>query len=409
MTNTILEPQIRRKSVERNGSLKLSNCIASLSRIVFSFAIAIVLLELIFNVAGVGADTRQKPDPVLGFVNMPNHEAVHRTEGYSRTFYNSFGMRNREVTRNKQDGTIRIAVLGDSSTEAIQVADSETFCQRLEDRLNGLSEGKRYEVLNFGVSAYNAAQEFVMFRERAVKFHPDIAIFMVRLNFIPFLGPPPPNKLCLLTARPLSNLVGDNELTWTNALIEQWNFTTEAKRIRSTAWLREHSRVWTVLGTIAYSTQLQLNQCKAILKDFSRLLHRYKYGSDNGAASLRKSSSTTSSSLDSESAIVFLTRMLGAMMFQASELGKKSNCRVIVFSQPVMEYAAPSKEEKLLREIMKRDNIPYEDLGNSLDQKVGANRSDLFFSTNHPTAKGHKVYAEIILEALAKHGLIKAH
>ena len=49
----------------------------------------------------------------------------------------SLGYRDVEHTREKPPGVFRIAVLGDSMTEARQVSIADTFCKQLEKRLSG--------------------------------------------------------------------------------------------------------------------------------------------------------------------------------------------------------------------------------------------------------------------------------
>lgn len=411
MKNSILDPPINpSKEIIPKKAAGLNSVFPAIARGVIAIVASILILELVFRMSGIGADIRQVPDPVLGFVNMPGQEVVHRKEGYSKTTFNSFGMRNREVLFEKPAGVIRIAVIGDSATEAIQVADAETFCQRLENKLNAQAGQKKFEVLNFGVSAYNGAQEYVMFKERALKFHPDITIFMLRLNFIAFLGPPAPNKLSLLTSRPLCNLVGENQLSWTNALMEQWNFTPEAKRMRATAWLREHSRFWTVLGTVLCNAQTEVENTKSFLKSLLKpdATKASKSVGDQDQPSVASLDRKLSNS-DFDSALSFLTKMLGALMVQANDLGAKSECKVIVFAQPLMDETNYSIQQQTLSRILKNSKVPYENLQTSFDKRAGDKRQTLFFSTNHPTAAGHEICADIMLNALKRHELLPTH
>ncbi len=407
--NTIAKPPIK-KSINAADPPRFRrgrSFVLAAGRIFCGTILALLVLELVFNVAGLGGDTRLQPDPVLGFANIPNHEIVHRLEGFSRTRLNSFGMRNREVSLDKPSNVVRIAVLGDSSTEALQVADEETFCRKLEEKLNKAGGKVRFEVLNFGVSSYSAAQEFVMFKERALKFHPDIAIFMVRLDAIAFLGPPDAKKLCLLTSRPLCNLVGENQLAWTSALMEQWQYTAEAKRMRATSWLRKNSRLWTVLGTLSYNLQTQADQLKSSLKEFSSIGAKIgdKRGTANGGAN-KTGEPAKISDKQFDTALIFLTKMLAALTYQASELANSANCRLIVFVQPTANGAAASREEQILRICHERNKVPYEDLRVKMVEAAGPRMQKLFYSANHPKPAGHELYAELMLNELSRHKLL---
>src|ERR1700693_4074586 len=66
-------------------------------------------------------------DAARGWGLRPNTAGYYRREGGSYVEINSGGFRGPEVAKGKLPGTIRIAVLGASYTEAIQVAYEATF------------------------------------------------------------------------------------------------------------------------------------------------------------------------------------------------------------------------------------------------------------------------------------------
>lgn len=117
-------------------------------------------------------------DPQLGWALRPGIEGWFVSEGRQFIRINSNGMRAREFAIPKPPGTVRIAVLGNSWTEALQVPLDETFCSVLERRLSGAPcvSGRRVEVLNFGVSGYATAQELIQLRTRVWKFQPDLVL-----------------------------------------------------------------------------------------------------------------------------------------------------------------------------------------------------------------------------------------
>jgi hypothetical protein len=91
---------------------------------------------------------------------------------------NKHGFRDADRSYEKPTSTVRIAVLGNSWTEAMQVPLDKTYCSLLERRLTELScfAGKHVEVLNFGVSGYSTAQELLLLRDEVWKYHPDIVV-----------------------------------------------------------------------------------------------------------------------------------------------------------------------------------------------------------------------------------------
>lgn len=119
-----------------------------------------------------------RPDPALGWVPRPNFAGWFTKEGRAFVSVNSAGLRDAEHTPDKPAGVYRIAVLGDSYSEAMQVPVERAYWALLPKRLEacGFQPGKRIEVLNFGVSGYGTAQEYVMLRSRAVRYQPDLVL-----------------------------------------------------------------------------------------------------------------------------------------------------------------------------------------------------------------------------------------
>src|ERR1039457_3727344 len=144
-------------------------------------ALALLLIEAILRVMGLGYPVFMQLDGQLGSSLRPGVQGWFRTEGRSWVAVNSDGMRDREHAVEKPPGTFRIAVLGDSMTEAMQVPRERNFSSILENRLRGCRQlgGKTPETLNFGVSGYGTAQELIMLRTRVWKYHPDMVLLAV--------------------------------------------------------------------------------------------------------------------------------------------------------------------------------------------------------------------------------------
>lgn len=93
---------------------------------------------------------------------------------------NSRGFRGREYSQEKPPGTIRIIGVGDSVMFGWRVRANASYMSLLEGRLTG-SGGPTVEVLNFGVPGYNTIQEAGLFREKGLRFEPDILL----INYVP--------------------------------------------------------------------------------------------------------------------------------------------------------------------------------------------------------------------------------
>lgn len=94
---------------------------------------------------------------------------------------NSDGFRDYEFTKEKDPGVYRIAVLGDSFEEALQVEIVDTWQKVLSRKLTG-QLGKVVEVYNFGVSGYGTDQEYLVLREKVFAFKPDMVILAFTSN-----------------------------------------------------------------------------------------------------------------------------------------------------------------------------------------------------------------------------------
>lgn len=121
-------------------------------KIIAAALCAFLAWELILSVA-VFRLPPQVNHPALGSM-YAGGKRINNREGFASTYINTLGMRGEELCE-KQDGEIRILVLGDSFTEAAQVSDSKTFCALLEGRLQQVNNGAH--VVNAGRSGASPA------------------------------------------------------------------------------------------------------------------------------------------------------------------------------------------------------------------------------------------------------------
>jgi lysophospholipase L1-like esterase len=149
----------------------------------FSAALAVLTVEVLLRLLGISFPVFWRIDPLLGLTPNPGAQGVYVDEGRGRVSINSHGMRDVERTVAKASGTFRIAVLGDSFTEALQVDREQAFPALVEKALNERKAfgGKRVEVLNFGCSGYGTTQELLLLRHRVKAFAPDLVL----LAFLP--------------------------------------------------------------------------------------------------------------------------------------------------------------------------------------------------------------------------------
>ena len=182
------------------------------------------------------------PDPVMGWSPPPGVAAWQAIEGRALVQINSHGLRDREHAVEKPPGTLRIAVLGDSFAEAVQVPAQETFWATLERELAACEAlgGRPVEVLNFGVSGYGTAQALLTLRDRVLAYRPDLVI----LAFFP--GNDVVENSRALDADPLRPyfVLQDGRLSLDAEFREgseyRWRTSVPGQAV---AWIVQHSRL----------------------------------------------------------------------------------------------------------------------------------------------------------------------
>jgi hypothetical protein len=117
----------------------------------------------------------------LGTELIPSIDIAHQG---TRLTTNRWGMRDRDYERERAPGTFRAALLGSSHVMGMGVADSATFENVVEDRLNAERSGDapRVELLNFAVGGYSPLEQIAVLEDRAAPFSPDAVLYFGRLN-----------------------------------------------------------------------------------------------------------------------------------------------------------------------------------------------------------------------------------
>lgn len=95
---------------------------------------------------------------------------------------NAEGFVGPNFTKDKPTGTLRIALFGDSFTEAMQVNYEDSYAYLLQKNLNDFlasATGTQYaraEVMNFGVGGTGTADAMLFYKQYGENYHPDMVI-----------------------------------------------------------------------------------------------------------------------------------------------------------------------------------------------------------------------------------------
>jgi hypothetical protein len=155
-----------------------------LALIVFGFGLALGLADI-----GVRLANRWFPyfycyDAYRGWGLNPGAHGWYRREGVAYVRINNEGFRGPDYPQRKPQGVIRVAVLGDSYVEAIQVPEDKTFTAIIAREFSDcpVLGGKRVEAMNFGVDGYGTAQELVTLQRKVWQYSPDIVVLAIFLG-----------------------------------------------------------------------------------------------------------------------------------------------------------------------------------------------------------------------------------
>ena len=240
--------------------------LGSLGLMLAALALALLLGEL--GLRSIGQSyywaIAKRPDPVLGWRPPADSAAWQGFEGGALVRTNALGFRDRDHAVAKPPGRVRIAVLGDSFTEAVQVPVEQTWWRVMEDWLNGGNcplaactaardsgeancGAREFEALNFAVSGYSTAQSLLAWRMQASRFAPDVVV----LAF--FIGNDLTENERTLDAEPLrpylrpasaDSVRGARPLVLDDAFRHSSAYREATASLgRGRQWLLEHSRI----------------------------------------------------------------------------------------------------------------------------------------------------------------------
>ncbi len=146
-----------------------------------SLFVGLLLCEVILRVAGLSWPIFYQQSDDLGGELRPGASGIWTVEGNGSIKINSDGLRDEEHSEIKPKDVWRIAILGDSYAEALQVDLDETFWSIMENELVECPKfsSKKVEAINFGVSGYGTGQQLITLRKKVWKYEPDMVLLAV--------------------------------------------------------------------------------------------------------------------------------------------------------------------------------------------------------------------------------------
>jgi hypothetical protein len=120
------------------------------------------------------------PDMHTGYRHRPGAKGLWLTENRARQEVSPQGLLDRSFTSDPVMGVTRIAVLGDSIVEALQVERVQRFTAITETEL--ARDGIRAEVMNFGIAGATPAVMAARLAHHALPFRPKMTVMFLHLN-----------------------------------------------------------------------------------------------------------------------------------------------------------------------------------------------------------------------------------
>lgn len=358
--------------------------------------------ELVLRAAGFSAPIWYTPDAQLGWKLRPGLAAWFTSEGRAFVRVNAAGLRDREHAVEKPAGVYRIALLGDSYAEARQVEAEQAFWALLPGHLErcAFAPGKRIEVLNFGVSGYGTAQEYLMLESTAIRYRPDLVLLQFTNG-----NDVPNNFAALEPERDRPFFVLDPA----GALVADASFAARASFTSRTGWAAELVREAT--------QRVRLLQMARALKEMllSRKAPDLEGGVEQGLEPF-----VLAPPRDAQWEQAW--RVTEALVSEVAGYARRHGAGFMLVSAPYAIQVHPSRE---LREgLQKRLQVPdlfypdrrlaalaaaggFEALPLAPEMQRMAERSGTFFhgfganaGTGHWNAEGHRAAAELIARRL---------
>jgi hypothetical protein len=156
--------------------------------IIFGLALAFVIGEISFRLLGYSRGIYYADKSTGLVVLQPNQNLIWAKDCYRNTVVsNSLGFHDVQFNKNKPADIFRIAVVGDSQVESLQVPLEKTWYKILESKLNNefSKQEKKFEIYSFGHSGNGQMLDYLYLKNYALDYKLDLVIdlFLVENDF----------------------------------------------------------------------------------------------------------------------------------------------------------------------------------------------------------------------------------
>jgi hypothetical protein len=156
----------------------MPNWLKQLVLVIASLFVGIFLSEAMLRIAGSSYPVFMQPDNNFGWSFRHNVAGWSVHENTAHVTINRFGFRGSDWPAQPVPDKLRIAVLGDSFVDSTNLSDEHALTSVIERHFAECStlKPRSAEFLNFGVSGYSTAQEYLLLQHRVRLFRPHLVL-----------------------------------------------------------------------------------------------------------------------------------------------------------------------------------------------------------------------------------------
>ncbi len=400
------------------------NLLGNVVLVAFGLVLACIFAELFARFLGSPYDTgdavhrTHQCDPLVGWRGVPDASVTIDQEDYEhQLLLNSQGMHDKNHSLKKEDNVFRILLIGDSMVEAIEVAESETSHQVLEDTLNTkTSAGVEFEVINAGVFAWGPPQALEYYRVEGRTYQPDLVLAVWfpgndLLDVLPdhiMTGGPDGGVHCFAPYFAICNGQFDST-PWFAApgIPPSWQECSTHRRILTNS-----------LNSIYYYSRLYQRLAAVLVKvyekdTFSTNLYAPWLDYERKDEALNQVYQLTTgiySQLSSEAGQTGTeTALIIAPINEAVNFDVNSNFRTfMVEREPILEGGNPQLPNLVLTELMEAKGVPVLDLHPAFVSHMKSGGEPVYWSNTaiHWNIPGNQLAGEQMAHWLIEQGLV---
>ncbi|MDM8528896.1 SGNH/GDSL hydrolase family protein [Anaerolineales bacterium HSG24] len=356
----------------------------------------------------------------MGWVGRPNYQGQLTREEYSHPIqFNQIGMYDTDHALKKPAHIFRILWIGDSFAQALQVDESETAHQQLENLLNEQlgHDQQQFEVISIGVMGWGTGQELSYYREQGRRYQADLVLLLF------FMGNDVNNNLpghaltingfnCFAPYYPICDETINSEAwSYIPGLAPAWGECSSTRKwsAEGAGLIQRNSYLFARIEPLLLAWQERRRYGKEFGLPFAALYlpdeePEVRYGWQVTEGLLHQfNHEVEADGADFSVAIIGPREVM--WLAQLNEEQRQS----FYLSNPSLSNAEINYPNQRLRDFLEEQQIPHLDLQPPMITYMAETGAKLYLPIDrHWTADGNRVAAELLVDWLIGAGLVES-